>query len=148
MRVTTGHYTRRLLAINPVRQSTAIPVRRRPGPAPRRTQDHIRARVRTRARVAGRGAVQIAVVISGCLASVSRLRQVDQPWNPLAFPPGVAGLALRGALQFGHGRVHEAVGLDTGYAVEQPADLGPVNEVPQGCLVLGGDLAAVLLAFL
>src|SRR5215472_16573183 len=79
----------------------------------------IRARVRTRARVAGRagrGAVQSAVVISGCLASVSRLRAgplgnpltvlagqfgvagLGPPCNPLAFRPGVAGLVLRGAL--------------------------------------------------
>jgi hypothetical protein len=39
-----------------------------------------------RNRVVGRGAIQSAVVISGRLASVSRIRQVGQPWNPLAFP--------------------------------------------------------------
>src|SRR5579863_7276722 len=53
------------------------------------------------------GAVHSAVVISGCLALVSRLRQVGQPWNPLAFPPGVAGLVLRGAVQFVHVRVDQ-----------------------------------------
>ena len=52
----------------------------------------------------GRGAVQSAVVISGRLASVSRLRKVGPRCNPLAVRPGVAGLAPRGALQFVNGR--------------------------------------------
>jgi len=87
-------------------------------------------------------------VISGRLASVSRLRQVGQPWNPFAFPPGVAGLALRGALQFVHVRDDQVAGRGTGHAVEQLLGLGSVNECVQGRLVLGGDQAAVLLAFL
>src|SRR6516164_11530123 len=90
-------------------------------------------RVRTRARVAGRGAVQSAVVISGCLASVSRLRAgplcnplaalagpfgvagLGPPCNPLAFRKGVAGLVLRGALHLFHSRAQE-YGLDAGHA--------------------------------
>src|SRR5262249_25942826 len=104
-------------------------------------------------------------VISGCLASVSRLRAgplcnplpvlaaqfgvagLGPPRNPLAFSPGVAGLVLRGALQFAHGRAQE-YGLDAGHAVEQLAGLGRVNiELAQGVPVLDGDLAALLLAF-
>src|SRR5215472_13080409 len=107
-----------------------------------------------------------AVVISGCLASVSRLRAgpscnplavlagqfgvagLGPPCNPLAFRPGVAGLVLRGALHLFHSRAQE-YGLDAGHAVEQLAGLGWVNiELVQGVPVLGGDLAALLLAFL
>src|ERR1700678_671091 len=69
------------------------------------------------------------------------------PCNPLAVRPGVASLVLRGALQFATRRA-EAYGLDAGHAVEQPAGLGRVNELAQGVPVLGGDLAALLLAFL
>src|SRR5215472_687456 len=106
--------------------------------------------VRTRARVAGRegrGAVQSAVVISGRLASVLRLKRIGQPWNPNEFPPGFVGLAPRGALQLDHHRVQACL-LGTGHAVEQILGLDRVNECVQGRVVLGGDLAAVLLAYL
>ena len=46
-----------------------------------------------------------------------------------------------------HGQA-QGYGLDAGHAVEQPAGLGRVNELGQGVHVLGGDLAALLLAFL
>src|SRR5580704_13760323 len=104
-------------------------------------------------------------MISGCLASVSRLRagplcnplavlagqfgvtDLRPPCNPLAVRPDVAGLVLRSALQLAHGRAQD-YGLDAGHAVEQPGGLGRVNELVQGVPVLGGDLAALLLALL
>src|SRR6516225_5722282 len=122
-------------------------------------------RVRTRARVAGRGAAQSAVVISGCLASVSRPRAgplcnplaalagpfgvagLGPPCNPLALRPGVAGLVLRGAFHWAHGRA-QGYDLNAGHAVEQPGGLERVNELAQGVPVLSGDLAALLLALL
>src|SRR5262249_20756008 len=104
-------------------------------------------------------------LISGCLASVSRLRAgplcnplaalagpfgvagLPPPWNPPPLRPGVARLVRRGALHWARRRA-QGYDLDAGHAVEQPAGLGRVNELVQGVHVLGGDLAALLLAFL